>query len=106
MKLGGLHLISQLIQQINWQVPLYEISNSKSGRDCEKSLPFQEHIDYLGFVGLVGVTQSFFFSRNGAAFHWRRRISFQIFWCEMLRNVTLLRWSYDISGFKRYVWFR
>jgi len=29
-----------------------------SGRDCEKSLPFQEHIDYLGFVGLVGVTQS------------------------------------------------
>ena len=29
-----------------------------SGRDCEKSLPFQEHIDYLGFVDLVGVTQS------------------------------------------------
>ena len=30
----------------------------QGGRDCEKSLPFQEHIDYLGFVCLVGVTQS------------------------------------------------
>lgn len=35
-----------------------------SGRDCEKSLPFPEHIDYLGFVGLVGVTQSFFFFKE------------------------------------------